>query len=61
MNLKMNTIKAITICSNYLHWSKTGNYIKYEELNTSLFQQALEYLITLAQTIENEGDGLGDK
>ena len=57
----MNTNKAIIVCNNYLHWSKTGKHIKYEELNTPLFQQALEYLITLAQSIEKEGNGLGDK
>ena len=57
----MNTTKAITVCSNHLQWSKTGNHIKYEELNTPLFQLALQYLITLAQTIEKEGNGLGDK
>ena len=57
----MNTTKAITICSNHLQWSKTGNHIKYEDLNTPLFQLALEYLITLVQEIENEGNGLGDK
>ena len=54
----MTTNKAITVCSNYLQWS---NYIKYEELNTPLFQLALEYLITLAQEIEKEGNGLDEK
>ena len=57
----MTTNKAITICSNHLQWSKTGNHIKYEELNTPLFQLALEYLITLAQEVEKEGNGLGNK
>ena len=57
----MNTEKAITVCSNHLQWSKTGNHIKYEELNTPLFQLALQHLISLAQTIEKEGNGLGDK
>jgi len=57
----MNTAKAITVCSNHLQWSKIGNYIKYEELNTPLFQLALQHLITLAKTVEKEGNGLGDK
>jgi len=57
----MNTNTAIKICSNHLQWSKTGNHIKYEELNTTLFQIALEHLITLAQSVEKEGNGLGDK
>ena len=57
----MNTEKAITICSKHLQWSKTGIHIKYEELNTPLFQLALQHLITLAQTVEKEGNGMGEK
>ena len=57
----MNTSKAIKICTRYNTWLATGNHIKYEELNTPLFQLALEHLIILAQTIEKEGNGLGDK
>lgn len=59
----MNTAKAITVCSNHLQWSKTGNHIKYEELNTPLFQQALKHLITLAKVdLENsDGEGFGTK
>ena len=57
----MNTQKAIIVCNNHLHWSKTGNHVKYEELNTELFQLALQHLITLAHSIDNEGNGLADK
>jgi len=57
----MNTDKAIIVCSNHLQWSKTGNHVKYEELNTPLFQLALQQLITLAQEVEKEGNGLADK
>ena len=57
----MNLSKAIIVSNNYLQWSKTGNHIPHEELNTPLFQNALQYLITLAQEIEKEGNGLADK
>ena len=57
----MNTSKAITVCNNHLQWCKTGNHIPYEELNTDLFQHALQHLIILAQEIEKEGNGLADK
>ena len=51
----MNTNKAIIICKNFL---KCSEVVSFEELDTPLFQEALEYLITLAQ---NEGNGMGDK
>ena len=57
----MNLSKAIIVCNNHLQWSKTGNHIPHEELNTTLFQHALQYLLTLAQEVEKEGNGLADK
>lgn len=57
----MDTSKAITVCNNHLQWCKSGNNIPYEELNTTLFQHALQHLITIAKEIEKEGNGLADK
>lgn len=57
----MQLDKAIVVSKNYLQWAKTGNHISYEELNTDLFQEALQYLISLAQDVEKEQYGLGSK
>ena len=54
----MNTAKAITICNNFL---KCSEVVSWEELDVPLFNAALQYLITLAQEIEKEGNGLSDK
>jgi len=42
----MNRNKAILVCNNYL---KCSEVVSFEELDTSLFKEALQYLITLAQ------------
>jgi hypothetical protein len=42
----MNRNKAILVCNNYL---KCSEAVSFEELDTSLFKEALQYLITLAQ------------
>jgi len=47
---KMNTDKAIIICKNYL---KCSEVVSFEELDTPLFKEALQYLITLAQDSSN--------
>jgi hypothetical protein len=54
----MNTTKAITVCNNFL---KCSEVVSWKELNVPLFTLALQYLITLAQEVEKEGNGLGDK
>ena len=54
----MNTTKAITICNNFL---KCSEVVSWEELDVPLFKTALQHLITLAQDIEKDSNGLGDK
>ena len=54
----MNTSKAITICSNFLKCSKA---VSWTELDVPSFNLALQHLINLAQELEKEGNGLGDK
>lgn len=54
----MNTTKAITLCNNFL---KCSEVVSWEELDVPLFNLALQHLITLAQEIEKEGNGLADK
>ena len=54
----MNTSKAIIICNNFL---KCSEVVSWTELDVPLFNLALQHLITLAQDIDKEGNGLGDK
>ena len=42
----MNRNKAILVCNNYL---KCSEVVSFEELDTPLFKEALQYLIILAQ------------
>jgi hypothetical protein len=54
----MNTDKAIIVCNNFL---KCNEVVSWEELDVPLFNVALQHLITLAQDVEKDGNGIGDK
>ena len=54
----MNTTKAITVCNNFL---KCSEVVSWEELDVPLFQLALQHLIALAQEVEKDGNGMGEK